>query len=72
MSYKLDITIEMGASNRTVRDTHNESKINENAPKYSYLRTRAKKETMKAITIAAFINGMNNFPKAVLQPLFSI
>ena len=72
MSYKLDIAIEMGASNRTVMDAHIETKINEKKSKYSYFRIIAKKETMKEKTVATFINGMNNFPKAVLQPLFNV
>ena len=71
MSYELDITIEMEASNRTVTDVTIKSKINEKISKYSYLQTTAKKETMKANTIAAFIDGMNNFPKAVLKSLFN-
>ena len=72
ISYKLDITIEMGASNRNAVGVTAETKNNDKISKYLYFSTRAKKDKIKLSPIAAFINGRNSFPKAVLDPVFNM
>ena len=72
MSNKLDITIEMGAINRSEVDVSDESMTNDKISRSSYLHAIAKKETMKPSVSASLINGINTFPKAILEPLFSM
>ena len=72
MSNKLDITIEMGAIDKSEVVVSDASTTNDKKSRSSYLHAIEKKETMKASVSTSLINGINTFPKAILELLFNM